>query len=61
MNDEAVYRTAPATPGLLNIKISIKRKLQHFGFCDKTVESFNLFAAQNPLGLGTLFPCSSAF
>ena len=23
MNDEAVYRTAPATPGLLNIQINL--------------------------------------
>ena len=25
MNDEAVYRTAPATPGLLNIKYEIEK------------------------------------
>ena len=35
MNDEAVYRTAPATPGLLNIKLfPAKNDLTNYAFCD---------------------------
>ena len=36
-------------------------KLQNFGFCNKTTESFTLSASQNIFVLGTLFPRSSAF
>ena len=33
INDEPVYRTAPATPGLLKIPNKINSKLQYQGVC----------------------------
>ena len=35
ISDEAVYRTAPATPGLLNICVSDRKLLKLIQFVDK--------------------------
>ena len=46
---------------LSNIQVSIMHKLQHFVYCYKAAKKFTLLSSQNPFGLGTLFPRSSAF
>ena len=43
----------------LNYQLRMNRNF--FRFCDKTAKKFILSASQNPFGLGTLFPRSSAF